>query len=250
MIKYNFEKMNFVVTGAGKGIGRSVLNLLYKSKANVAIITRSKADISKIQKTFNSKKIISYVGDVSIKSDIDIFYKLVKSKMKKIHGLVNNAGVRQREKFSNIDDKKLNYVLDSNLKSVFRVSQLFSKIMSKKTASIVNVSSIVGPRGFTDLSGYAMTKAGIVGLSKSLAVELAQKKIRVNTVCPGFIKTSYANKFKRKFPKLYNYTLQRTPLKRWGSSDEVANLILFLLSSESSYMTGNVSYIDGGWSSY
>ena len=250
MIKYNFEKMNFVVTGAGKGIGRSVLNLLYKSKANVAIITRSKADISKIQKKFNSKKIISYVGDVSIKSDIDIFYKLVKSKMKKIHGLVNNAGVRQREKFSNIDDKKLNYVLDSNLKSVFRVSQLFSKIMSKKTASIVNVSSIVGPRGFTDLSGYAMTKAGIVGLSKSLAVELAQKKIRVNTVCPGFIKTSYANKFRRKLPKLYNYTLQRTPLKRWGSSDEVANLILFLLSSESSYMTGNVSYIDGGWSSY
>ena len=250
MIKYNFEKMNFVVTGAGKGIGRSVLNLLYKSNANVAIITRSKADISKIQKKFNSKKIISYVGDVSIKSDIDIFYKLVKSKMKKIHGLVNNAGVRQREKFSNIDDKKLNYVLDSNLKSVFRVSQLFSKIMSKKTASIVNVSSIVGPRGFTDLSGYAMTKAGIVGLSKSLAVELAQKKIRVNTVCPGFIKTSYANKFRRKLPKLYNYTLQRTPLKRWGSSDEVANLILFLLSSESSYMTGNVSYIDGGWSSY
>ena len=176
MIKYNFEKMNFVVTGAGKGIGRSVLNLLYKSNANIAIITRSKADISKIQKKFNSKKIISYVGDVSIKSDIDIFYKLVKSKMKKIHGLVNNAGVRQREKFSNIDDKKLNYVLDSNLKSVFRVSQLFSKIMSKKTASIVNVSSIVGPRGFTDLSGYAMTKAGIVGLSKSLAVELAQKK--------------------------------------------------------------------------
>lgn len=250
MIKYDLKKKNFVVTGAGKGIGRSVLNLLYKSNANVAIITRSKTDVKRIHKTFNSKKIITYVGDVSIKNDVDNFFKLVKTKMKKIHGLVNNAGVRQREKFYNIDDEKLNYILDINLKSVFRVSQLFSKIMSKKTASIVNVSSIVGPRGFADLSGYAMTKAGIVGLSKSLAVELAQKKIRVNTVCPGFIKTSYANKFKRKMPKLYNYTLRRTPLKRWGSSDEVANLIIFLLSNESSYMTGNISYVDGGWSAY
>ena len=250
MIRYNLKKKNFVVTGAGKGIGRSVLNLLHKSNANVAIITRSKTDVKRIQKTFNSKKIITYVGDVSIKNDIDNFFKLLKTKMKKIHGLVNNAGVRQREKFYNIDDEKLNYILDSNLKSVFRVSQLFSKIMSKKTASIVNVSSIVGPRGFVDLSGYAMTKAGIVGLSKSLAVELAQKKIRVNTVCPGFIKTSYANKFRRKMPKLYNYTLQRTPLKRWGSSDEVANLIIFLLSNESSYITGNISYVDGGWSAY
>ncbi len=250
MIKYNFENMNFVVTGAGKGIGRSVLNLLHKNKANVAIITRSKADIKKIQNSFKSKKIIYYVGDVSIKHDVENFFKLVKSKMKKINGLVNNAGIRQREKFYKIDEEKLNYVLDCNLKSVFKVSQLFSQIMSKKTASIVNVSSIVGPRGFADLSGYAMTKAGVVGLSKSLAVELAKKKIRVNTVCPGFIKTSYANNFKRKLPKLYNYTLQRTPLGRWGSSDEVANLILFLLSQESSYITGNVSYVDGGWSSY
>ena len=95
-----------------------------------------------------------------------------------------------------------------------------------------------------------MTKAGIVGLSKSLAVELAQKKIRVNTVCPGFIKTSYANKFRRKMPKLYNYTLQRTPLKRWGSSEEVANLIIIILSNESSYMTVNITNVDGGWSSY
>ena len=178
------------------------------------------------------------------------FFKLVKLKMKKVNGIVNNAGVRQREKFLNIDNKKLNHIIDSNLKSVFKISQLFSQIMSKKTASIVNISSIVGPRGFSDLSGYAMTKSGVIGLSKSLAVELASKNIRVNTICPGFIKTSYANRFKNKLPKIYKYTLQRTPMKRWGSSEEVANLIMFLLSEESSYITGNVAYVDGGWSCY
>ena len=121
--------------------------------------------------------------------------------------------------------------------------------MNKKSSSIVNISSIVGPRGFQDLSGYAMTKGGIIGLSKSLAVEFAKRKIRVNTICPGFVKSSYANNFKKKLPKMYKYTLERTPMGRWGTCEEVANLILFMLSEESSYMTGNDIYIDGGWAS-
>ena len=137
--------------------------------------------------------------------------------------------------------------IDNNLKSVFKLSQLFSNILINNKGSIVNISSIVGPRGFSGLSGYSMTKSGIIGLTKSLAVEFANRGIRVNSICPGFVKSSYSQNFKSKNPKLYKYTIQRTPLARWGNCDEVANLILFLLSNESSYITGNEIYIDGGW---
>lgn len=247
---HNFKGKNVVLTGGGKGIGKATLERLYKSGANIALITRSKLDINYIKKKYAAKRVLAYCGDVANESNIYEFFKLVKKKMKKIDGLVNNAGVRQRKKFNNITKFDLDYIIENNLKSVFKLSQLFSSMMKKKSSSIVNISSIVGPRGFKDLSGYAMTKSGIIGLSKSLAVELANKNIRVNTICPGFIKSSYANSFQKKLPKVYKFTLERTPLKRWGTCNEVANLIIFMLSDESSYITGNTIYIDGGWTSH
>ncbi len=178
-----------------------------------------------------------------------LFFYIQKKKLNQIDGLVNNAGIRQRKNFLDINNKDFDEVINNNLKSVFRLSQLFSTIIKKKGGSIINISSIVGPRGFENLSGYAMSKSGINGLTKSLALELAKKKIRVNSICPGFIKSSYASNFKKNQKKLYGYTLSRTPLNRWGTCEEVANLILFILSEESSYMTGNELYIDGGWTS-
>jgi len=249
MIKYDFKNKNIVLTGGGKGIGKATLEKLYKSGANISLITRSRSDSNFIKRKFSSKRVFPYCGDVSVEKDINEFFRLVKKKMKTIDGLINNAGVRQRKKFNEINNYELDYIIENNLKSIFKLSQLFSKIMNKKSSSIVNISSIVGPRGFQDLSGYAMTKGGIIGLSKSLAVEFAKRKIRVNTICPGFVKSSYANNFKKKLPKMYKYTLERTPMGRWGTCEEVANLILFMLSEESSYMTGNDIYIDGGWAS-
>ena len=127
------------------------------------------------------------------------------------------------------------------------MTQIFSKIIKKNTGSIINISSIVGPLGFKQLSGYALSKSGLIGLTKSLAIEFSDKKIRVNSISPGFIKSSYATKFKKKLPNLYKYTLKRTPLNRWGSCEEVADLILFLLSNNSLYINGNNIFIDGGW---
>ena len=100
---------------------------------------------------------------------------------------------------------------------------------------------------FKQLSGYALSKSGLIGLTKSLAIEFSDKKIRVNSISPGFIKSSYATKFKKKLPNLYKYTLKRTPLNRWGTCEEVADLILFLLSNNSLYINGNNIFIDGGW---
>ena len=247
-VNFNFKNKNFVLTGAGKGIGFATLQRLYDADANIAIITRSKIDINKIKKKFSSKKVFSFCGDFSFEKDRKLFFEYVKKKMIKIDGLINNAGMRQRKKFDSISKYDLDNIYEVNLKSIFFLTQNFLKIINKNTGSIINISSIVGPHGFKDLSGYALSKAGLIGLTKSLAIELAGKKIRVNSVSPGFVKSSYARKFKKNLPDLYKFTISKTPLKRWGDCEEVADLILFLLSKNSLYITGNNIFIDGGWS--
>ena len=112
---------------------------------------------------------------------------------------------------------------------------------------IINMSSIAGTLGFSDLSGYVMSKAAIIGLTKSLAVEFAGKNIQINTLAPGFCKTSYFEKFQEN-TELYDFTLSRIPMNRWGSSKEVADVCVFLASNMSNYMTGEVLKVDGGWS--
>jgi len=112
---------------------------------------------------------------------------------------------------------------------------------------IINMSSIAGTLGFSDLSGYVMSKAAIIGLTKSLAVEFAGKNIQINALAPGFCKTSYFEKFQEN-TELYDFTLSRIPMNRWGSSKEVADVCVFLASNMSNYMTGEVLKVDGGWS--
>ena len=126
--------------------------------------------------------------------------------------------------------------------------QVFSKnlIEKKLPGSIINISSIVGQIGFSELSAYASAKAALIALTKSFAAEMINSKIRINCVSPGFTETSYFKKFKKK-KKLYNWTLSRIPMRRWGKSSEVANLITFLISDESKYINGENINIDGGW---
>ena len=126
--------------------------------------------------------------------------------------------------------------------------KIFSKYLKLKKAkgSIVNMGSIVGQNGFSELAGYASTKSALVGLTKSFAVEMASSNIRANLINPGFIKTSYFEKFKKK-KKLYKWTLNRIPQKRWGDPKEISHMVCFLLSDFSSYITGSSIDIDGGW---
>ena len=172
-------------------------------------------------------------------------------KKKKIYfeGLVNNAGERQRIEFSKLNRKKLLHIFNTNFFSIVNITQKFlnHNKNNKNTMSIVNIGSIVGHRGFLHLSGYASTKSAIEGLTKSLSIEFADKKIRFNTVNPGFTKTSFYKKFKTRRKKLYNWTISKIPMKRWGNSKEVSELICFLLSDKSSYITGQSINIDGGW---
>ena len=237
---------NIIVTGVGKGLGFDLLNKIISYNGYVYGITKSKEDLTKFKNIKNCKV---FLGDIR---NTAIFKKvIIQSKKDKriISGLVNNAGERQRMKFSNINKKKLLHLFEVNFFSIFENMQIYSGYLkSKKTqGSIVNVGSIVGNNGFSELSGYASTKTALIGLTKSFAVEMAKDNIRANLVNPGFIKTSYFEKFKKN-KKLYNWTISRIPEKRWGNPNEVSNVICFLLSDLSSYINGTSINVDGGWS--
>ena len=236
---------NIIVTGVGKGLGYDLLHRIISYGGFVYGITRSRSDLKKFK---NLKKCKVFLGDVK---DINVFKKIItESKIDKrdINGLVNNAGERQRIKFNNISKKKLLDLFEINFFSIFKSMQLYSNYLKTKKiqGSIVNIGSIVGTNGFSELSGYASTKTALVGLTKSFAVEMAKNNIRANLVNPGFIKTSYFKKFKKK-SNLYKWTLSRIPQRRWGNPNEVSNLICFLLSDLSTYINGTSINIDGGW---
>ena len=236
---------NILVTGVGKGLGFDLLKKIISYNGYVYGITRSKSDLKKFKNLKNCKV---FLGDVR---NINIFKKIIaQSKMdnKIINGLVNNAGERQRIKFNNISKKKISNLFEVNFFSIFENMKLYSNYLKKKKipGSIVNIGSIVGNNGFSELAGYASTKTALIGLTKSFAVEMAKNNIRANLVNPGFIKTSYFKKFKKK-SNLYNWTISRIPQKRWGNPEEVSNLICFLLSDLSNYVNGTSINIDGGW---
>ena len=243
-----FKHKIVLLTGAGKGIGKQILNLLIKEKIIVYAITRNLNDFKNIKK---NKNVFLFSGDITNQEVIDNVFLKSKKNKHIFNCLINNAGIRQRKKFSKISDKDLNNFLENNFFSIFKISQIFSNQFKfkKNMGSIINISSIVGNLGFKELSGYASSKAAIDGLTKSLAAEFADKKIRVNSIAPGFIKSSYFKKFKKDKSNLYKWTLSRIPINTWGESLDVAYLTLFLLSENSKYINGQIIKIDGGWTS-
>lgn len=242
------KKKVVFLTGAGKGIGKEILNLLIKEKVIVYAITRNKKDFKWIKK---NKYVFLFEGDVTDQKLIDEIFDYSKKRKHLFNCLINNAGMRQRKQFLKITNNELNEVFENNFFSVYKLIQKFSKQFKFKgnMGSIINISSIVGNLGFKELSGYASTKSALDGLTKSLAAELAEKKIRVNSIAPGFIKSSYFKNFKRNKTKLYKWTLSRIPINTWGENLDVAYLTLFLISEHSKYINGQIVKIDGGWTS-
>jgi 3-oxoacyl-[acyl-carrier protein] reductase len=240
-----FQNKGILVTGGGKGIGKSIVESLLNEGAYVYTIIKSKKDNKNFKKNKNLK---IYNGTVENEKLVRTIFKDSKKDKKIITGLVNNAGIRLRKDFSKISKKELSNIFNVNFFAIFRIMQLFSDYLNlkKEKGSIVNVASIVGHVGFKQLTAYASTKGALISLTKSFASEMALHGIRANIVSPGFTKTSYYKKFKKN-KKLYQWTLSRIPLKRWGESTEIADLIIFLLSNKSNYITGENVNIDGGW---
>ncbi len=237
------DKKNVLITGAGKGIGFSTVNECLKNGAKVYALIKSKSDIKKFKK---NKNLYIFNGDVRDKKLINKIFSYSKKINSPINCLVNNAGIRQRKKFNMITVKDIQNLFEINFFSIFNLCQIFIKnIRKNQNGSIINIGSIVGTYGFKELSGYASSKKALEGLTKSLAVEFGSKNINFNCINPGFTKTSYFKKFKKK--KLYNWTLEKIAMKRWAESSEISKLIVFLCSNESSYINGEIINIDGGW---
>ena len=237
---------NVLITGAGKGIGENTAKLFLTKGFFVYALIKDRKDNVKF-KNFKNISIIN--GNVNNTKLIKKIFSNSNKSNRIITGLVNNAGVRHRKKFLNIKKNDLENVFDTNFFSIFRLMQLFLKNLIKKRlpGSIVNISSIVGQIGFDELASYGSSKGALISLTKCFAVEMSKKNIRSNSISPGFTKTSFYKSFKAKKKKLYSWTLSRIPQKRWGEPKEISELIYFLISDNSNYITGENINIDGGW---
>jgi NAD(P)-dependent dehydrogenase (short-subunit alcohol dehydrogenase family) len=241
-----------VITGAGKGIGREVAKLFYNEGALLALITRNMDDLQnlKSEMMFDENKVFLYGGDVSDEETVKKFIEESVNKFQRIDVLINNAGIRFRKSFLDITTKEWNHVINTNLNSVyFFCREAGRHMVAQKSGRIINIASIVGTLGLPELVAYGTSKGGLITLTKCLALEWAEYNVNVNAIAPGFCETSYAENFKRK-TELYNFTIDRTPQKRWGTALDVANACLFLASDAARYITGEILNVDGGWSAW
>ena len=248
--KINLKNKIALVTGAGKGIGTACAIALAEAGADLIIISRTQKDldaVSKIIKKFKSK-CTSHVCDVTNYNQI----KNVIAKQKKIDILVNNAGNNIPEHFTKVKKKDMEYIVKLNTVSTFHTAQLCTlKMLEAKNrkkigGSIINMSSQMGHVGAPIRTVYNMTKAGLEGLTRGMAIDLAKDNIRVNTVCPTFVVTPMTKKF-LKSKKFKNETLKKIPMGKFAELSDVATAVAFLASDSSKMITGTSILVDGGW---
>ena len=248
----NLKNKVAIVTGARQGMGRTHALTLAKAGAKVVDSDISLEDCEKIVKEIKKEKgeAMAIKCDISKKQEVDEMIKKTMKKWEKINILVNNAGICQFKPFLELTEEEWDRTLDINLKGYFLCSQAVAKEMAKQKAGvIVNISSVaMGQQGigFPNIAHYCASKGGIVGMTEAMAVELAPYNIRVNVIAPGMIDTPMIDPIK-KDPNQEKGILGRVPMQRMGQAQEVSNLVLFLASDESSYMTGSTVVIDGGW---
>ena len=247
---FNLKNKTALVTGAGKGIGKACAIAQAQAGANLIIISRTKKDLLGVQKKINSykRKCTFFECDLFDIEKLDTVFK----KIRKIDILVNNAGTNRPAHFTKIKREDMDYMIDLNLKIAFHVAQLsIKKMMVNKNrksigGSIINMSSQLGKVGAPNRSIYNMSKFGIEGLTKGMALDLAAKNIRVNSICPTFVETPMVKKF-FKDKKFKDTVLKNIPLGRLAKESDIATATVYLASNASSMITGTSLVIDGGW---
>ncbi|CUN43244.1 MAG: 3-oxoacyl-[acyl-carrier-protein] reductase [Sarcina ventriculi] len=238
---------NAIITGASRGIGREIALTLAENGANIVINYRNyNNEIEALVKDIEAKgvKIVTVKCDVSNFEEVENLISEAKEKLGSIDILVNNAGITKDGLLMRMKQEDFESVLDVNLKGVFNTTKLITPIMMKQRAGkIINISSVVGLVGNAGQCNYAASKAGVIGFSKSIARELAPRGVNINVVAPGYIDTDMTNGLS---DKVKESILQTIPMKKMGSTKDVANLVLFLSSGLSDYITGQVINVDGG----
>lgn len=249
-----FELKNKVaiVTGARRGMGRTHSLTLAKAGATVVVADISLEECEKVVKEIEKEggKAIAVKCDISKKEEVDEMVKKTMEEFGKVDILVNNAGICPFKPFLELTEEDWDKVLDINLKGYFLCSQAAAKEMVKqKSGVIVNIASVaMGQQGvgFPNIVHYCASKGGIVAMTEALAVEMAPFNVRVNVISPGAIDTPMAASIKDD-PASLKGILARVPMQRMGNPQEISNMVLFLASDASSYMTGSTVVIDGGW---
>ena len=238
---------NAIITGASRGIGREIALTLAENGANIVINYRNyNNEIEALVKDIEAKgvKIVTVKCDVSNFEEVENLISEAKEKLGSIDILVNNAGITKDGLLMRMKQEDFESVLDVNLKGVFNTTKLITPIMMKqRTGKIINISSVVGLVGNAGQCNYAASKAGVIGFSKSIARELAPRGVNINVVAPGYIDRDMTNGLS---DKVKESILQTIPMKKMGSTKDVANLVLFLSSGLSDYITGQVINVDGG----
>ena len=241
-----------IITGARRGMGKSHALKLAKVGAKVVVSDISQEECQLIVDEIKKEKgeAIAVKCDATKKEEVDNMIKAAVDKWGKVDILVNNAGICQFKPFLELTEEEWDRTLNINLKGYFLCAQAAAKEMAKqKSGVIINIASVaMGQQGigFPNIVHYCASKGGIVGMTEALAVELAPYNIRVNAISPGMIETPMIDPVKQD-PKIMEAMLARVPMRRVGKPEEVSNLVLFLASDVSSYMTGSTVVIDGGW---
>lgn len=241
-----------IVTGARRGMGRAHALALAKAGAKVVVADISLEECEKVVQEIEKSKgeALAVKCDVTKKTEVDAMIQTAVKEWGKLDILVNNAGICQFKPFLDLTEKEWDLTLNINLKGYFLCAQAAAKEMKKhNSGAIVNIASVAMGQigvGFPSLTHYCASKGGIVGMSEAMAIELAPYNIRVNVVSPGAIDTPMIAPIKQNKTSIEGI-LSRVPLRRVGKPEEVANAVVFLASDESSYMTGSVVVVDGGW---
>ena len=238
----DLKNKKVIITGGSRGIGYSILKEFYKKNSEILTIGSNLQNLENVKKDFPNIKI----KQLDLKSSTDIkeqFPKLL-DELGGLDILVNNAGITKDNLTLRMKEDEWSDVINVNLSSVFFMCQFAIKSMIKnRSGNIINITSVVGHTGNAGQANYTASKAGIIAMSKSLAIEYAKKNININCISPGYIKTAMTDKLDEKFKEAI---ISKIPSARLGDPDDVANAVLFLCSNQSNYINGETLHVNGG----
>ena len=239
----NLENKNIIVTGASGGIGNSIVKKLNQAGANILASGTRIEKLEELKKNFENIKILKF--DISQSDKIGEFIENATNELNgSLDGLVNNAGITQDNLAIRMSLEEWQKVININLTSTFLMSKFaIKKMLKNKSGKIVNITSVVGHTGNLGQANYTASKAAIVAMSKSLAIEYAKKNININCISPGFIKTAMTDNIDEKFKEVI---VSKIPSARLGEPDDIANAVLFLSSDQSDYINGETIHVNGG----
>ena len=239
----DLKKNNIIVTGATGGIGNSIIEKLYNTGANILATGTKNEKLEELKKKFENIKVLKF--DISQNDNLENFIEEATKLLEgKLDCLVNNAGITQDNLAIRMSIEEWKKVIDVNLTSTFLISKFaIKKMLKNKKGKIINITSVVGHTGNLGQTNYTASKAGIIAMSKSLAIEYAKKNINVNCISPGFIKTAMTDQIDEKFKEVI---ISKIPSARLGEPEDVANAVIFLASSHSDYINGETLHVNGG----